>query len=170
MNNKPTETNVLEKPAPANKGTITAEDVTKAPKPTDNTADNTDSNLKAAKKKITNGKPRGKRTPSILDPVKLCLEPTFSLAEVGKYLGIENTAMHELIKFGESYGAKLHPARGGLYPTYKGPKHRRIPLSAIQRHLRHMARLGGTTDLPLIKLVEIKYVTAEEAAMQESIK
>jgi hypothetical protein len=166
MNNKPIETNALEKPEPASKGAIIAEDVTKAPKPTDNT----DSNLKATKKKSTNGKPRRKRTPSILDPVKLCLEPTFSLAETGKYLGIGNTAMHELIKFGESYGAKLHPARGGLYPTYKGPRHRRIPLSAIQRHLRHMARLNGTTDLPPIKLVEIKYVTVEEAAIQESIK
>jgi hypothetical protein len=163
MNNKPTETNTLEKPGEPNKSATAAKNTTKVPKPINNTTDNTGTKQETAKEKITNGKPRRKRTPSILNPVKLCLEPTFSLAEVGKYLGIKNTVIHELIKFGEDYGAKLHPARGGLYPTYKGLRHRRIPLSAIQRHINHMARLNGTPNMPLVKLVEIKYTTIEEA-------
>ena len=92
----------------------------------------------------------------------LCLEPTFSPAEVGDHLGISHTAMQELIAFGVKYGKSLHPTRGGLYPTYKGAKLRRIPLSAIDRHKRHMARLDGIQDVPPTPLVELKYVTAEE--------
>jgi hypothetical protein len=105
-----------------------------------------------------------KRRASFLDPARFCLEPTFSPAEVGNHLGLEHTAVQELINFGIKYGKALHPQRGGLYPTFKGAKLRRIPLSAIERHKRHMARLEGLTNLPPTPLVEIKYATVEEAA------
>jgi hypothetical protein len=71
------------------------------------------------------------------------LEPTFSPGEVGEFLGLKRTAVFGLIRLGRQYRG-LHPTRGGLYPTFH-PTHktRRIPRSAIERHLRHMARLAG---------------------------
>jgi len=71
------------------------------------------------------------------------LEPTFSPAEVGAHLGLGHNAVAELIAFGRKFGAKLHPTRGGLYPTFRGAKLRRIPVSALDRHKRHMAALAG---------------------------
>lgn len=81
------------------------------------------------------------------------LEVTFSLGEVAAFLGITGTPLAELVKFGEDYGAALHPTRGGLWPTFKGAKFRRVPLGAVNRHLRHMARVNGTTEVQL-RLVE----------------
>ena len=92
----------------------------------------------------------------------LCLELTFSPAAVGKHLGIGPTAVQELINYGLKYKAHLHPTRGGLYPTHKYAKFRRIPLSAIERHKRHMARLDGIQELPPTLLVECKYVESIE--------
>lgn len=80
---------------------------------------------------------------SDLRPARAVLEPTFSPAEVGEHLGLGHNAVAELIAFGRKYGAKLHPSRGGLYPTFRGAKLRRIPLSAIDRHKRHMSALAG---------------------------
>lgn len=83
-----------------------------------------------------------------LRPSALTLEPTFSPAEVGAHLGLGHNAVAELVAFGRKYGARLHPTRGGLYPTFRGAKLRRIPLSAIDRHKRHMARLHGEDPPP----------------------
>ncbi len=72
------------------------------------------------------------------------LEETFSLAEAAKHLGCGRTAVAELVKLGKVYRAKLHPSRGGLWPTFKvSHKNRRVPLSAIDRHKQHMARIAG---------------------------
>ncbi len=70
------------------------------------------------------------------------LEPTYSLAEVAAHFGQSKRQIAELVELGRTYGQKLHPTRGGLYPTFK-PSHksRRIPLSAIERHNRHMAKV-----------------------------
>ena len=92
----------------------------------------------------------------------LQLEPTFSPDEVGAHLGLCPRAVAELISFGLTYGNKLHPTRGGLYPTFKGAKLRRIPLSAIDRHKRHMARVNGETEPPATIVHE---VTAEPAGV-----
>lgn len=91
--------------------------------------------------------PRKSSRPS-LAPSDVQLEPTFSPAQVGEYLGLGHNAVAELIAFGRKYGAKLHPQRGGLYPTFRGAKLRRIPLSAIERHKRHMARIHGEAEPP----------------------
>ena len=91
-----------------------------------------------------------------LKPSGLALEPTFSLEEVGDHLGIEHSALAELVAFGRKYGAKLHPTRGGLYPTFRGPKHRRVPLSALDRHKRHMARVHGEPVPEPTRLIEIR--------------
>jgi len=92
----------------------------------------------------------------------LSLEPTFSPEEVGKHLGLGATAVQELVNYGLKYKAHLHPTRGGLYPTFKGAKLRRIPLSAIERHKRHMARLDGVQGIPPTPFVEYKYVECSE--------
>lgn len=77
------------------------------------------------------------------------LEDTFSLEETARHLGIGRTSVAALVKLGKTYKAKLHPTRGGLWPTFKvSHKVRRVPLSAIDRHKRHMARLEGDQDLP----------------------
>lgn len=70
------------------------------------------------------------------------LEPTYSLAEVAEHFGCSKDQVLKLVQFGVVHGPKLHPTRGGLYPTFK-PSHksRRIPLSAIERHKAHMARV-----------------------------
>lgn len=70
------------------------------------------------------------------------LEPTYSLAEVAEHFGQSKRQIAELVELGRRHGQALHPSRGGLYPTFK-PSHksRRIPLSAIERHKRHMARV-----------------------------
>lgn len=68
------------------------------------------------------------------------LEPTYSLAEVAEHFGCSKCQVLKLVQLGHVFGSKLHPVRGGLYPTFK-PSHksRRIPLSAIERHKRHMS-------------------------------
>lgn len=70
------------------------------------------------------------------------LEPTFSIAEVAQHFGQEVWQINQLVRLGRRHGVKLHPTRGGLYPTFK-PSHksRRIPRSAIERHLAHMAKV-----------------------------
>lgn len=70
------------------------------------------------------------------------LEPTYSLDEVACHFGQSKRQIAELVELGRRHGQALHATRGGLYPTFK-PSHksRRIPLSAIERHKRHMARV-----------------------------
>jgi hypothetical protein len=70
------------------------------------------------------------------------LEPTYSVDEVAHHFGCGKWQVQELVRLGVLHGQALHPSRGGLYPTFK-PSHksRRIPLSAIERHKRHMARV-----------------------------
>jgi len=70
------------------------------------------------------------------------LEPTYSVAEVAAHFGCGKWQIQELVRLGMVHGQALHPLRGGFYPTFK-PSHksRRIPLSAIERHKRHMARV-----------------------------
>jgi hypothetical protein len=70
------------------------------------------------------------------------LEATFSVDEVAEHLGCGKWQVQELVRLGRIHGQALHPSRGGLHPTFK-PSHksRRIPLSAIERHKRHMARV-----------------------------
>ncbi len=58
-----------------------------------------------------------------------------------QHLGIGNTKLHELIKDGRAHQG-CHPLRGGLYPTFLATtRSRRIPLSALERHKEHLARL-----------------------------
>jgi hypothetical protein len=94
----------------------------------------------------------------------LGLEPTFSPAEAGAHLGLGHNAVAELIAFGRSYGSALHPERGGLWPTFLSGRHRRIPLSALDRHKRHLARLNGETPPPPTSLVLVREVQVEAAA------
>lgn len=75
------------------------------------------------------------------------LEPTFSIKETGQHLGLGDRAVRELIALGLEHGARLHPTRGGLWPTFKaGHKSRRVTLAAIERHKRHQARLHGEPE------------------------
>lgn len=76
------------------------------------------------------------------------LEPTYSIDEVCARFGCEKTQVHALINLGKRFGRALDPLRGGLYPTFK-PSHksRRIPLSAIERHEAHMARVHDHLEL-----------------------
>ena len=69
------------------------------------------------------------------------LEPTYSLEEVAAHFGQTKWQVAKLVKLGLAHGSALHPTCGGFWPTFK-PSHksRRIPLSAIERHKRHMAR------------------------------
>lgn len=106
--------------------------------------------------------PRVAKRPD-LRPSAVELEPTFSPAQVGEHLGLGHNAVAELIAFGRKYGAKLHPKRGGLYPTFRGPKLRRIPLSAIERHKRHMARIHGESEPPATVLVDAHTQTSAAA-------
>lgn len=70
------------------------------------------------------------------------LEPTYSVEETAEYLGCGKWQVQQLVRLGVRYGAALHPSRGGLHPTFKpSAKARRIPLSAIERHKAHMARV-----------------------------
>lgn len=63
------------------------------------------------------------------------LEPTYSPAEVAKHFGCTVRQVHKLIAQG-----RRKPYRGGLANTFKAsPKLRRIPLSSIERHKRHLA-------------------------------
>ncbi len=109
--------------------------------------------------------PRVAKRPD-LRPGVLALEPTFSPAEAGAHLGLGPTATAELIALGKEFGAALHPTRGGLHPTFLSGKHRRIPLSAIDRHKRHVAQLHGEAPPPPTRLVEARHVGGgpEEAA------
>jgi len=70
------------------------------------------------------------------------LEPTYSVEEVAQHFGCTRWQINALVQLGLKHGQTLHTKRGGLYPTFK-PSHksRRIPLSAIERHKRHMARV-----------------------------
>lgn len=70
------------------------------------------------------------------------LEPMLTLAEVGEHLRLKSTAVFELVRLGRVHGQRLHPVKGGLWPTYK-PSHktRLVPMGAIERHLRHMGRV-----------------------------
>lgn len=76
------------------------------------------------------------------------LEPTFSPDEVAQRFGCTVWQVNKLVQLGKRHGARLHPINGGLYPTFK-PSHksRRIPLSAIERHERHMARVHDGVEL-----------------------
>jgi len=82
-------------------------------------------------------------TPKQLEAVARAwwLEPTFSVAEVAAHFGCGRWQVQQLVHLGRVHGQALHPTRGGLWPTFK-PSHksRRIPLSAIERHKRHMAQ------------------------------
>jgi hypothetical protein len=70
------------------------------------------------------------------------LEPTYSIAEVAAHLGCQVWQVNQLVRLGIKHGSALHPTRGGLYPTFKpSAKSRRIPLSAIERHKQHMAKV-----------------------------
>lgn len=106
--------------------------------------------------------PRVAKRPD-LRPGSLELEPTFSPAQVGAHLGLGATQVAELIALGKTHGAKLHPTRGGLWPTFRGAKHRRIPLSALDRHKRHLARVAGETEPPATMLVQTALVSAEQS-------
>lgn len=69
----------------------------------------------------------------------LMLEPTFSIDEVASHFGCTKWAVNQLVRYGRAFGARLHPTRGGLWPTFKAThKSRRIPLSAIERHKARM--------------------------------
>jgi len=70
------------------------------------------------------------------------LEPTYSVDEVATHLGCGKWQVQQLVRLGLVHGQSLHPSRGGLFPTFKtSHKSRRIPLSAIERHKRHLARV-----------------------------
>jgi hypothetical protein len=102
-----------------------------------------------------------------LRPSALALEPTFSPEETGAHLGVGATATAELIALGKQFGRELHPTRGGLWPTFLSGKHRRIPLSAIDRHKRHIARINGEAEPAPTLLIETRLVEVsqpEEAA------
>jgi transposase len=73
------------------------------------------------------------------------LEPTYSVGEVAEHFGCGIVQVYRLIGYGRKYRSRLHPTRGGLWPTFKvSHKCRRIPLSAIERHKRRMAQLEGS--------------------------
>lgn len=92
-------------------------------------------------------------TPNLRPSVEL--EPTFSLGQTAQHLGCGRTAVSELVALGKAYKSKLHPTRGGLWPTFKiSHKNRRVPLSAIDRHKRHMARLAGEPEPPATLVVQ----------------
>lgn len=70
------------------------------------------------------------------------LEPTYSVDETAQHLGCTRWQVHELIALGTKHGERLHPRRGGLYPTFKtSHRNRRVPLTAIERHKQHMERV-----------------------------
>jgi hypothetical protein len=72
------------------------------------------------------------------------LEPTVSLAEVAAHFGCGLWQVSQLVRLGQKYGERLHPSRGGLWPTFKvSHKCRRVPISAIERHKRHMDGATG---------------------------
>jgi len=62
--------------------------------------------------------------------------------------GVSRWEIYQLIRLGTEHGARLHPERGGLFPTVKlSHKVRRIPLEAVERHLRFMARPRGRVSV-----------------------
>lgn len=72
------------------------------------------------------------------------IEPRYTLQQTRQLLGCGGTRLKELLKLGREYGPKLHPTKGGLWPTYKlSHKCRMVPASAIERHTRHQARRFG---------------------------
>ncbi len=82
-------------------------------------------------------------------PGAVHLEPTFSPAEVAEHFGLSLREVYRLTNYGRRYGADLHPTRGGLWPTYRiTHKTVRIPLSALERHKRHIGRVTGITNPP----------------------
>lgn len=71
------------------------------------------------------------------------LEPMYSPAQVAEHFGVSVRYVRKLVELGARYGAELHPTRGGLWPTERlSHKVRRIPLSAIERHKAHQARVA----------------------------
>jgi hypothetical protein len=76
-------------------------------------------------------------------PAREQLEPTYSVQEVAEHFGCSEWQVHQLITLGRLHKQRLHPTRGGLYPTFRvSHKCRRIPRSAIERHKRHMDSLS----------------------------
>lgn len=71
----------------------------------------------------------------------IVLERTYSLLETREMLGVGDTTLHALLNLGRKYKG-LHPLKGGLWPSYKlSHKKRRVPESALARHIQHMFRL-----------------------------
>jgi hypothetical protein len=92
----------------------------------------------------------------------LALEPTFSLAETAAYLGLSSVAVSELVAIGDLRGRALDAERGGLWPVLKtGRRRRRVPLSAIKRHLAHLARRAGA-DFSAEECVRVVAVEVQE--------
>lgn len=72
------------------------------------------------------------------------VEPTYSIDQVAAHLGCSKATVNKLVRYGLWFGEKLHSQRGGLYPTFKAFGYsRRIPLSAIEHHKAHLARVHG---------------------------
>jgi hypothetical protein len=93
----------------------------------------------------------------------LALEPTFSLAETAAYLGLSAVAVSELVSIGDRRGRTLDAERGGLWPVLKtGRRRRRVPLSAIKRHLAHLARRAGTANFSAEECVRVVAVDVRE--------
>ena len=63
------------------------------------------------------------------------------MAETRAQLGVGETELCALLWLGRKFRG-LHPLRGGLWPTFKlSHKNRRVPASAIARHMQHKLRL-----------------------------
>lgn len=72
------------------------------------------------------------------------LAATVSAEEVGAHLGLGAKAVWTLRRLGDSYGHELHPARGGLWGSFKsGPRRRRYTVESVERHVDHLRRLGS---------------------------
>lgn len=76
------------------------------------------------------------------------LEPTYTIDETAAFLRCSPWQINKLVALGKRHGARLHPTLGGLWPTFK-PSHktRLVPLSAINGHLQHMARVHDHREL-----------------------
>ncbi len=79
--------------------------------------------------------------PDLTGRASPALEPTYSPEQVAEHFGVTVRQVRKLVALGQQYRSKLHPTRGGLWPTFR-PSHkvRRITLTAIERHKRHMER------------------------------
>lgn len=82
-------------------------------------------------------------------PATGLLEKTVSIEEAAAHLGCGRWQVNEFLKHGARYGRALHPWRGGIFGSFKvSHKCRRITVTAIEAHKRHLARLG--TDLTFV--------------------